>query len=144
MNHVGRVTIMQGIPGSGKSTWIRENFPFYKTVCSADQYFIDSDGVYRFDQNRLAEAHEACFENFKAAITNRHPEIIIDNTNTSPREWSKYRVYAEEHDYWVGIKLILCDPEVAIARNVHDVPAATILKLHNRLMANLSKATKEM
>ena len=43
------VFIMRGVPGSGKSTLakrIQKEYP-HTVKCSADDFFIDSDGVYK-------------------------------------------------------------------------------------------------
>ena len=29
-------------------------------VCSADNYFLDSQGVYNFNRDRIGEAHRVC------------------------------------------------------------------------------------
>ena len=45
------VHVLCGPPGSGKSTWaagIRDSY-----VVSADDYFTDTDGQYRFDRYSL-------------------------------------------------------------------------------------------
>ena len=39
------VTILRGISGSGKSTYIKNNLDASSVVCSADHFFIDSDGA---------------------------------------------------------------------------------------------------
>jgi len=51
--------IVRGIPGSGKST-------IAKTLggiqIESDQYFIDSNGEYKFDASKLHNAHNYCQE----------------------------------------------------------------------------------
>ena len=51
--------INRGLPGSGKSTLSRSIKSSYEDsiVCSGDDYFMDSNGNYNFDQNLLFEAH---------------------------------------------------------------------------------------
>ena len=58
--------IIRGPSGSGKSTFAKKNFPD-AFQCEADDYFIDADGIYRFDAKLLGKAHEACqnMENFQ-------------------------------------------------------------------------------
>jgi len=51
------VFIIQGVSGSGKSTYIKNHFP-NATVVSADRFFINSiTGAYEFKGELLAEAH---------------------------------------------------------------------------------------
>ena len=72
--------LMRGLPGSGMSRGILDNFLIIITclgkstivnilktiysksvvVCSADNYFIDSQGVYQFNRSKLGEAHRTC------------------------------------------------------------------------------------
>lgn len=46
------VIIMRGVPGSGKSTYVRNRYPEARVV-SADRYFTDpATGEYRFDASK--------------------------------------------------------------------------------------------
>ena len=48
--------VMRGLPGSGKSFLVKKIVRAYGAenvaVCSADDYFIQSDGTYKWDQSR--------------------------------------------------------------------------------------------
>ena len=51
------LTLVRGLPGSGKSTfanWIWNEY----AVCEADKFFYDKEGNYNFDAIKLREAHE--------------------------------------------------------------------------------------
>jgi hypothetical protein len=52
--------IMAGVPGAGKSHLLRMLGVPSGRIASADTYFLDSEGVYRFDPTRLPQAHDAC------------------------------------------------------------------------------------
>ena len=58
--------INRGLPGSGKSTLSKNIASVYgvdKTViCSGDDHFTDANGVYKFDQNKLAKAHSEALQ----------------------------------------------------------------------------------
>ena len=61
MGRVAEVIITSGIPGAGKSTWIRRNTnPWMTEVFSADDYFINETGRYNFQPEKLSEAHCSC------------------------------------------------------------------------------------
>jgi hypothetical protein len=50
-------------PSSGKSTLVNILKRLYSKsviVCSADNYFLDNQGVYNFNRDRLGQAHTVC------------------------------------------------------------------------------------
>lgn len=121
------VIIMRGVPGSGKSTWIaRKYFPTKPIECSADHYFIGKNGEYKFNPALIGNAHLACMDKFLQAIHNQPKVIIVDNTNTQLWEFSGYLQVANARGYKVTIVEVMCDLEVAAARNIHGVPAQTV------------------
>jgi len=127
---------MQGVPGSGKTTIAEERWPDFRR-CSADDYFV-VDGEYRFDPAGLPQAHQASFEKFLAAIADR-ADVVVDNTNTSVWELAPYFRYAEVQGYDVRIVRVLCDPEVAAARNSHGVPAHAVKRMAEGIEASASQ-----
>jgi hypothetical protein len=90
------VFILRGVSGSGKSTLtaaIVGSLPagVRHAICSADAYFVSpADGCYRFDASRLKEAHEACRRAYDAALMDRVPVVIVDNTNTEQWQYAPY------------------------------------------------------
>ena len=123
---MGKVIIMQGIPGSGKSTFIKKNYP-EADIVSADNFFM-SDGEYRFDPKLLPEAHAACLRNFirwcsdfRYLKTSRI--MIVDNTNTSIAEVAPYMGVAQAFGHDAEVIFLDVDPYVGAKRNIHNVPA---------------------
>lgn len=114
---MAKVYILRGISGSGKTTYILNNFP-EALVCSADHFFM-KDGQYVFDQKLLGKAHQYCFRTFIEAIQSKAPLICVDNTNTSAWQISPYYIAAETFGYDVEIIELNVDPEVAAKRNLH-------------------------
>lgn len=123
--------ILRGLPGSGKSTFAASLRPLSCVVCSADDYFM-RDGAYRFDPNKLGKAHTCCMLKFKQAISAQVQIIVVDNTNTTKREYREYQRLAKESGYKVIIKKFECSIEDSVKRNTHNVPEATIRKMHSR------------
>ena len=126
-----QVFIMRGLPGSGKSTLANSIAPS-AVVCSADHYFIDDDGVYRFNPSELPAAHEQCQDMFDAALNNESSVIVVDNTNVSVSHYRPYINKARQFGYSVAIVDVYdggcSDPELA-ARNTHGVPLHAISRM---------------
>jgi predicted kinase len=127
---------MQGVPGSGKSTIAKERWPGVLTVSADDHFMVD--GVYRFDPSGLSEAHSSCFQAFLDAIEDGR-DVIVDNTNSSVWELAPYFRYAEVKGYNVRIVRVLCDPEVAAARNSHGVPAHAVKRMAEAIEASAAQ-----
>ena len=129
------IFIVAGAPGSGKSTWIRKNVPAGAVVCSADHWFEDSTtGEYRWNPREIGTAHRACMDKYVSALSNEFVEnIVVDNTNTKPREMKDYVRLANDQGITPTVVYVSGDPAVAAARNVHGVGAATVQRMHDQL-----------
>jgi adenylate kinase family enzyme len=57
-----KLTLIRGLPGSGKSTIARDiSYRDHCTVhCETDNYWIRHDGVYDFNKEYLKNAHAWC------------------------------------------------------------------------------------
>lgn len=117
---MNKVTIMRGIPGSGKSTWIRDNV--HGLVVSADEYFSSADGSYKFDPTLLPAAHNDCLKRFLSNVYAGRESIVVDNTNIRTYEIAPYYRLAEVYGYEVEVIWLVCAPSLAIKRGIHGVP----------------------
>ena len=123
---------MRGLPGSGKSTFVKNWFK-HAAVCSADHFFIDNiTGEYHFDPSKLKQAHKACFDKFVTMVEAEHPLVVIDNTNSQLWEYQNYLVVAETHSYSVAIIELQCDISTAFQRGIHGVPKDAIERMAKR------------
>ena len=128
------VIVLRGLPGTGKSTYVQKHHPT-ALVCSADNYFLNDDGVYDFQISKISEAHEYCLQQFIRGILSEAATIVVDNTNTQRWEYEDYVLLADKHGYNVQILRIRAqrnDIPLLVQRNVHDVPKATIRKMFKR------------
>lgn len=126
--------LMRGQSGSGKSTWIRTNLPSDTIVCSADQYFYDSAGVYCFDPSKLSEAHDQCWRKAFNAIDNRMTPVAIDNTNANPDHAVRYLEAARVRGYTLVIVTCLTD---RMNRGIHGCPESTARRHWDQIMCSL-------
>jgi hypothetical protein len=86
--------ILRGLPGAGKSTFVRERLngltPFalapkgYSPVSvSADHYFTDlATGEYTFDVTKLGPAHASAQVQLVNALWSGREVVVVDNTHT--------------------------------------------------------------
>jgi predicted kinase len=127
---------MRGLPGSGKSTiarQIKSQFPDNTVIVSADDYFITEKG-YVFDKNKLGAAHTYCFFKFNEAVK-LGTNVIVDNTNLSEREYSKYLECASGYGYSptvITVETSLNDEQLHL-RNTHGVPVESIKRMRERM-----------
>lgn len=133
-----KVTIYSGVPGSGKSTTIKQWHPG-AIVCSADDHFVGEDGVYRFDPTQLPQAHGACLRKFTQLVTAYEGswpgDLVVDNTNTTVAEIAPYAALALAYGHELLVVTVECDPAIAAARNTHGVPEAAVKRMAATLAA---------
>jgi predicted kinase len=130
-----KLTLVRGIPGAGKTTQVAGLNLNPNTVrCSADDFFINDEGVYVFDLNRIGDAHGACFRKAVAALI-EGKDVIVDNTNISAVECAPYMLAAQAYGAEAEVVTVLCNPRLAAARNTHGVPEARVFAMDAALRA---------
>ncbi len=129
MNDRNRMTIMRGLPGSGKSTTARS---LGGVVLSSDDYFMVG-GIYRFDVARLGLAHEWNQDRARKACEAGEPHVVIDNTNTRRWEMEAYKSIARRNGYDVREHTVeVWDVVLCHQRGTHGVPLDTIAAMKSR------------
>jgi len=136
----GIVIIMRGIPGSGKSKFVKNKYP-NSTVCSAD-YYHERHGDYIFHEEEADLAHHQCRDEFDKSIKREDKIIVVDNTNITFYEMKYYIDIGEQNEYDVRFVKMIISPEVAHERNVHNVPKDTINMLYE-MFEDLPEEYKE-
>jgi predicted ABC-type ATPase len=126
------VFIIRHASGAGGSSLARTLYDMSpeSIICEADDYFIDWTGEYKFDPNKLGQAHEYCKNRFVLAIEDGAPLIICSNTNTTPKEYQFYLDKAIEAGYIVHMVVV---ERFMDTKSVHNVPDETIQKQKDRL-----------
>ena len=125
--------VLRGLSGSGKSCladYLASNI-YNSVICSTDDYFYNK-GVYDFDLSKLDEAHKYCYDKATNCIT-RNQHVIIDNTNSTKKEYKKYIDLANENKY----KLLILEVhtpdkdycKMFHRRNKHNVGIEILFKM---------------
>lgn len=123
MNDEQILYIVIGTPGSGKSSYVKNNLaglPHFE----ADMYFM-RNGNYEFDYNKLNTAHKWC-QNQVQNTLKRGQDCVVSNTSLSPRELNDYFKIVRSLNKNIKIDIVECkyinsnDPnEVSIYNSVH-------------------------
>ena len=112
---------MQGHSGSGKSTLINDlvqgTLKEKSVVLSTDNYFMDEDGWYIFDESKLKRYHHQTWLECANIMRNAYQYddkgnmikpfddvewIWLDNTNCKDEDVKKYIDYADLYGYQVS------------------------------------------
>lgn len=123
------VYIMRGIPGSGKTELANKIAKDIGFICSTDYFFIEDDGSYNFERNKLPLYHRLNLLFFRIALINKVPIVICDNTNIKKADYEKYIKAAEEFDCEIKIVTIKVGLGSAIKRCKHNVSEKTIRRM---------------
>lgn len=139
---MGKLIILRGLPGSGKTTVAEEirygeDLPYaFVTIRSTDSKFLDADGNYKFDPKKLGEYHLLNQREVQEDMISGAEVIIVDNTNTRRWEMKPYIDLAIQHGYTVEEKIVGKFDSESIAiyaqRNTHGVPLEAIQRMAAR------------
>lgn len=124
--------LMRGHSGSGKSTraaLLRNNLLAYRPkatfgIFSADDYFIESDGVYRWVPERTPDSHKRCQALVREALTNTKLDFVfVDNTNIH----FAYTVYYARMASRLGYS-VWAHQTTGNFQNIHNVPLHAVMR----------------
>lgn len=165
--HMKKLVIMRGLPWCGKSTRAKEIAGDEGLIFSTDEYWYkvhkpEKPDVYSFNPRFLEDAHNWNRLRAERAMWNESPLVIIDNTNTTPKEPLPYVIAGIAVDYeivieeptcprWLEIRKLLLDKkankqelkdwayklEEGSAEN-HNVPAFAIERMMRRWHNNMT------
>jgi len=119
---VKELFIIRGLPGSGKTTLARK---IANVVCEADQFFYEF-GEYKFDKERLGDAHSFCRDKAERMMKEGIETIAVSNTSIRRWEFEPYERLAEKYGY--SVTVIRVDGK---HRSTHGVPAEKIEMMRN-------------
>lgn len=113
------LVLIRGLPGSGKTTMAKSMGGFHHF--EADQFF-EFNGVYRYDQDRIREAHEWCRSETSGAL-GAGCSVVVSNTFTRLSEIEAYLALTD------NVRIV---EAVGRWENVHGVPAQTVERMRQR------------
>jgi len=121
--------IMRGPSGAGKSTKAKE-LGISGTTLSTDDFWM-KDGEYKFDINRIGEAHQWNQQRTRECLKKGISPVIVDNTNIEAWEMKPYVGMAQQYGYQIRIVPVEVKntAQELAQRNKHGVPADAIQKM---------------
>ncbi len=138
VQYKGDLILLRGIPGSGKSTLgeiiLQTTQQQKPDVLSADNFFVDENGVYNFDSTKLKEAHNMCQQKCAERMRLEFSKIVVANTFTQEWEMQPYFEMAKRYGY--RIHTIIVENRHG-SKNVHNVPDDKLGQMKDRFEISL-------
>jgi len=114
--------LMQGIPGSGKSTVARgiaAQAQGQVTIRSTDDFWGED---YNFEPQNLGLAHDWNQLRVESDMETGVNTIIVDNTNIKARDVAVYKELAQHFGYSLQVIRVVVPLTVALDRNAERTP----------------------
>ena len=119
--HTPILTLIRGIPGSGKSTKAKSLGCFH---IEADMYHME-DGVYAYDSTLAKSAHGFCFGMVNQAMC-QDVDVVVSNTFITMDSVQRYANLAEYHGY--TFRVIRMETRYG---TIHAVPEDVIARMES-------------
>ncbi|NLR89802.1 MULTISPECIES: AAA family ATPase [Flammeovirga] len=112
---MGRLLLLRGLPGSGKTT-LAESLG---GSIEADDFMLNEKGEYEFNPSQLSNAHKKCKEMTEYCMRRGQELVIVSNTFTTEDEMIPYFELAEKYQYIVSTLIV---ENRHGSRSTHNVP----------------------
>ncbi len=119
------LTLVRGLPGSGKSTYAQNNAKdadVFVVSVEADQFHM-IDGEYQYNSNVGRHAHQWCLSQ-TAYYLNKGISVYVANTFINAKEMFPY--YELSKDFNIEFNIITM---TGIYGSVHNVPTEVIIRM---------------
>ena len=144
LNRFATITLLIGIPGAGKTTWVKEYKKKHPTIfiVSTDEIREKLFGTIICDPLQNEEVYNEAIKEVKEIMdipvkTGFGPEIIIDSTNVDINLWRRYK---DLNPYLMFARIFLTPPEEAekrMEKRSYKVSKEIINEKWNELQKNL-------
>jgi predicted kinase len=124
--------IVRGLPGSSKSTWVRNNFSKSYLWYEPDHLITDCFGSYRFDAQLWDDVHDLTFRLVDFALA-RNENVIVSDVFPNRESLMRYIRLSEAHDSnldIITIKSSVFDSKFKM-RNTHGVPLTVLSEMQS-------------
>jgi len=125
--------LLRGLPGSGKSTLAKALVGGEGFHAEADQFFVVG-GEYKFQADKLKQAHEWCQSLVQDWMFLNHPLVVVSNTFTQEWEMEPYFRMAERFGYRVSTIIV---ENRHFGENIHGVPPEKLEAMAKRFDVKL-------
>lgn len=126
------ITLVRGVSGSGKSSFVSVMVDDRVVNLEADMYFM-KDGQYTFDASKLKQAHSWCQGQAEEVMQSKR-RVVVSNTFTTEWEMKPYLDLAEKYGYTVFTIVVEKRHDNS---DVHNVPQETRKKQAERLSKSI-------
>jgi predicted kinase len=120
------LVLVRGIPGSGKSTYVKNNLKGYNSY-EADMFHM-KNGKYAFDRKNLPAAHKWCFDKTKKDLEDGK-KVVVSNTFINKKEVDRYLDMAKE--LGKTYEVLRTSKEYG---SIHNVPKEVIDKMKKSIV----------
>lgn len=131
------LTLIRGMPGSGKTTLATRLAGETGVHLEADLFFTDEEGFYTFNGMMIGEAHQWCQDRTRECLV-LNKNVFVSNTFTTLNELRPYFMIAREFD--ITPTVILCQNDWG---SIHDVPLGVLLNMQKRFALNIQSLFSE-
>lgn len=130
---MAELVLIRGVPGSGKTTMAKEQFPNHAHV-ETDMFFVDESGNHKFEGHRVKDAHKWCEAVAQKLIESGRDTVV---TNTFTRLWEM------EPYFHMGADKVRVLEAKGNYQNVHGVPDKKVQEMKDRFEEYVPEENKE-